>query len=151
MPSRRPDQPSPARESPTASAARHNPCRLRSWKTNALLLTQAVFFVFLIWAVDKAITNSRQRQPAYQSLEVATPEALTSVPDCINNIFLREGQPCYSFLYSPAVSSRARATAAAACLRDTRPRGPGARRRGRAVRHCRRVAQRSTRAYCRHF
>lgn len=78
--------------------------RLRSWKTNALLLTQAVLFVFLIWGVDKAITNSRQRQPAYQSLEVATPEALTSVPDCINNIFLREGQPCYSFLYSPADS-----------------------------------------------
>jgi hypothetical protein len=30
------------------------PCRGRAWKTNLLLVAQAVLFICLIWAVDKA-------------------------------------------------------------------------------------------------
>ncbi len=38
-------------------------------------------FVFLIWGVDKAITYSRQRQPAFRTVEVSTPRMIAPIPD----------------------------------------------------------------------
>lgn len=41
--------------------------RGRAWRTNLLIVVQAVLFVLLTWAVDKGVTASRQRQPAFRS------------------------------------------------------------------------------------
>ena len=54
-----------------------------------------------------AVSASRQRQPAFSRVEVAQGEAVGAVPDCADSLFMRSGQPCFTFLYAPAVSERA--------------------------------------------
>ena len=85
----------------TALTRRHLLIRQRAWKTNVLLVLQAVLFILLIWAVDKAVSASRQRQPAFSSVPVAAPQQVSAVPLCTSNRFMRHGQPCYTFLYAP--------------------------------------------------
>ena len=94
----------------TALTRRHLLIRRRAWKTNVLLVLQAVLFILLIWAVDKAVSASRQRQPAFSSVPVAVPQPVAAVPLCSSNRFMRHGQPCYTFLYAPAVRPPAAAT-----------------------------------------
>ncbi|KAL4855684.1 ABC transporter A family member 11 [Chlorella vulgaris] len=74
--------------------------RRRAWKTNLLLIAQAVLFITLIFAVD--LSSSRQRQPAFSRVESASTVAIGPVPDCASNLFMRAGQPCITFLYAPA-------------------------------------------------
>ena len=57
------------------------PCRRRSWVTNLLLVVQAALFIFLIWGVDKAITYSRQRQPAFHNVPFAVATPVGQIPD----------------------------------------------------------------------
>ncbi|KAI3423876.1 hypothetical protein D9Q98_009710 [Chlorella vulgaris] len=76
--------------------------RRRAWKTNLLLIAQAVLFITLIFAVDRAVSSSRQRQPAFSRVESASTVAVGPVPDCASNLFMRAGQPCITFLYAPA-------------------------------------------------
>ncbi|KAL4424942.1 hypothetical protein ABPG77_009671 [Micractinium sp. CCAP 211/92] len=76
--------------------------RLRAWKTNLLLVLQAVLFIALIWVVDRAVCASRQRQPAYSRVETAEAHPVGPIPDCSDNLFMRAGQPCITFLYAPA-------------------------------------------------
>ena len=64
-------------------------CRLRAWKTNLLQVLQAVLFVFVIWAIDKAITYSRERQPAFSQVHIPSSAAVGSIPDCTQNQYLK--------------------------------------------------------------
>lgn len=66
-------------------------------------MVQAALFIFLIWAVDKAVTRSRQRQPAFSTVPTAQPRAVGAIPDCSSSIFMRSGERCYTLAYSPAV------------------------------------------------
>ena len=50
------------------------------------------------------MSASRQRQPAFSQVEMARAEAVGPVPDCSDSLFMRSGQPCFTFLYAPAVS-----------------------------------------------
>lgn len=50
-----------------------------------------------------AVSASRQSRPAFSRVEVATAAAAGPVPDCSANLFMRAGQPCYTFLYAPTV------------------------------------------------
>lgn len=63
--------------------------RLRAWKTNLLQVLQAVLFVFVIWAVDKAITYSRERMPAFSQVHSPSANAVASLPDCTQNQYLK--------------------------------------------------------------
>ena len=63
--------------------------RLRAWKTNLLQVLQAVLFVFVIWAVDKAITYSRERMPAFSQVRSPSATAVASIPDCTQNQYLK--------------------------------------------------------------
>ncbi len=63
--------------------------RLRAWKTNLLQVLQAVLFVFVIWAVDKAITYSRERMPAFSQVHSPFATAVASIPDCTQNQYLK--------------------------------------------------------------
>ena len=67
----------------------HSPRRLRAWKTNLLQVLQAVLFVFVIWAVDKAITYSRERMPAFSQVHSPSANAVASIPDCTQNQYLK--------------------------------------------------------------
>lgn len=91
------------------------PIRVLEWKTNLLLLAQAVLFILLIWGVDKALTASRQRQAAYSSQEGADPVAIAQIPDCSTNIYLRKDQSCLTIVYAPQVSGHAVNCSADAC------------------------------------
>lgn len=53
-----------------------------------------------------AVSASNQRKPSFSSAEVASSVAVGPIPDCSTNLFMRAGQPCYTFLYAPAVSFR---------------------------------------------
>ena len=64
-------------------------CRSRAWKTNLLQVFQAVLFVFVIWAINKAITYSRERTPAFSEVHSPPAIAVTSIPDCSQNKFLQ--------------------------------------------------------------
>lgn len=75
--------------------------RGRAWKTNLLLILQAVLFTALIWGVDRAVSASRQRQPAFSRVDVSVAQLVGPVPDCASNSFMRSGQPCHTFLYVP--------------------------------------------------
>ena len=77
-------------------------CRRRAWKTNVLLVAQAVLFVFLTWAIDQAVSASNQRRPAYSSISTTQPQAVGPIPDCSDNMFLRTDQDCYTLLYAPS-------------------------------------------------
>jgi hypothetical protein len=63
--------------------------RLRAWKTNLLQVLQAVLFVFVIWAVDKAITYSRERMPAFSQVHSPSATAVASIPECTQNQYLK--------------------------------------------------------------
>ena len=63
--------------------------RVRAWKTNLLQVLQAVLFVFVIWAVDKAITYSRERMPAFSQVHSPSATAVASIPDCTQNQYLK--------------------------------------------------------------
>lgn len=69
--------------------------RLRAWKTNLLQVLQAVLFVFVIWAVDKAITYSRERMPAFSQVHSPSATAVASIPDCTQNQYLKA---CFHFM-----------------------------------------------------
>ncbi|KAL3149709.1 hypothetical protein ABBQ38_013538 [Trebouxia sp. C0009 RCD-2024] len=77
------------------------PFESRAWKTNLLQVCQAVLFVFVIWAVDKAITYSRERTPAFSEVQNPPATAVTGIPDCSQNKFLQQGVDCLTFLYTP--------------------------------------------------
>ncbi|KFM28559.1 ABC transporter A family member 2 [Auxenochlorella protothecoides] len=75
--------------------------RALAWRTNVLLLAQAVLFILLIWGVDRALTASRQRQPAYSSQTTAEAVDIGPIPDCATNIYLRQDRACYTIAYAP--------------------------------------------------
>ena len=50
-----------------------------------------------------AVSASNQRKPAFSRAEVAEAAPVGPIPDCSDNLFMRAGQPCYTFLYAPAV------------------------------------------------
>lgn len=77
--------------------------RALAWRTNVLLLAQAVLFILLIWGVDRALTASRQRQPAYSSQTTAEAVDIGPIPDCATNIYLRQDRACYTIAYAPKV------------------------------------------------
>lgn len=52
-----------------------------------------------------AVSASNQRKPSFSSAEVAQSVPVGPIPDCADNLFMRAGQPCYTFLYAPAVSA----------------------------------------------
>lgn len=88
-----------------ALCRKHAIVRRRAWRTNLLLVAQAALFVCLIWAVDRAVTASNQRKPSFSSAATAEAAPVGAVPDCAGSLFMRAGQPCYTLLYAPAVST----------------------------------------------
>lgn len=76
-------------------------CRRRAWKTNLLLIAQAALFVLLTWTVDKAVSASQQRRPAFSSVPTAMPLDVGPIPLCTENTFMRTDQACYTLLYAP--------------------------------------------------
>ncbi|KAL4434281.1 hypothetical protein ABPG75_000722 [Micractinium tetrahymenae] len=98
--------------------------RARAWKTNLLLVLQAVLFIALIWVVDRAVCASRQRQPAYSRVETAAAQPVGPIPDCSDNLFMRAGQPCITFLYAPAGDPDAEAVVHGVAARNDPPLPP---------------------------
>jgi hypothetical protein len=66
----------------------------------------------------RAVSASRQRQPAFSRVERAEAVAVGPVPDCASNLFMRAGLPCLTFLYAPAVSlcRRGKGNGVCACV-----------------------------------
>ncbi len=95
--------------------------RLRAWKTNLLQVLQAVLFVFVIWAVDKAITYSRERMPAFSQVHSPSATAVASIPDCAQNQYLkacstlRRASCCFKALLLLTASSCASLDYAVTC------------------------------------
>lgn len=95
--------------------------RLRAWKTNLLQVLQAVLFVFVIWAVDKAITYSRERMPAFSQVHSPSATAVASIPDCAQNQYLkacsilRPASCCFKALLLSTASSCASLDYAVTC------------------------------------
>jgi hypothetical protein len=67
------------------------PCRGHAWPTNVLEFVQAVFFVFLIWTINSAVTKSREGGATYADNQHPTPVAVAPIPTCESNIYLRVG------------------------------------------------------------
>jgi ABC-type multidrug transport system ATPase subunit len=87
----------------TALSKKNLLIKARAWKTNLLLVFQAALFIFLIWAVNQAVTASRQRMPAFSSLTSSSdPTTITSIPLCDTNIYMRQDQPCLTLAYAPS-------------------------------------------------
>jgi hypothetical protein len=66
--------------------------RLRSWQLNLALALSSVAVVFLIWAVNAALTASSSSAAQFTGAgEQRNPPAVpvADIPDCRNNIFLR--------------------------------------------------------------
>lgn len=62
---------------------------------------QAVLFISLTWTVDKAVTASNSRRPAFSRVPTAKPVKIGPIPDCTENMFMRRDKPCYTLLYAP--------------------------------------------------
>eukprot|EP00850_Spirogloea_muscicola_P008456 SM000045S16201 [mRNA] locus=s45:178603:184208:+ [translate_table: standard] len=74
---------------------------LLSWRnraSTALQLGSSLFFIFLIWAVGKAIDANNATDTSYKNLFTPGPEAVTPIPACEEGYFIRK--PCYDFLWS---------------------------------------------------
>ena len=65
--------------------------RLRSWRLNLFHAVQSVLVIFLVWAIDKAVTYSSSQFSGQAA--VRSPEAvfIPAIPDCTKNLFLRVG------------------------------------------------------------
>lgn len=78
------------------------PCqRSRAWKSNLLLLAQAVLFILLIWLINQAMEASRRSLPAFSSVENPTPVPVGAIPLCTSSMFLRQDAPCITLAWSP--------------------------------------------------
>ncbi|KAK9828716.1 hypothetical protein WJX72_001692 [[Myrmecia] bisecta] len=75
--------------------------RSRSWQNNLLQVFQAVLFVFLIWAIDRSVSYSRHKMAACQDRPNPQRAPVGEIPNCNDNIYLLQDQPCFDFLYSP--------------------------------------------------
>lgn len=80
--------------------------RARSWKTNLLSVMQAVAFVLLVWVIDKAITFSNSQYSSFSADRSPDPVAVTDIPPCTSNKFIKANRHCYTFLYTPNNNTR---------------------------------------------
>lgn len=51
---------------------------------------------------DKAVIASRERMPAFSSLQASDPQLISQIPLCDDNRYMRQDQPCYTLVYAPA-------------------------------------------------
>lgn len=52
-------------------------------------ILQAILFMFLIWAIDKAIVYSRQQTPAFAQVQHPASAAVRNIPACRQNTYLQ--------------------------------------------------------------
>lgn len=64
-------------------------CRYHALRANVMQLLQAAAFVFMIWLVNWAITNSNERLEALSDTLHPHPRYVESIPDCSTDIFLK--------------------------------------------------------------
>jgi hypothetical protein len=69
-----------------------------------LQLASSFFFIFLIFAISKAIEASNRGTTNFKDLLNPSPEGITSIPACESGYYIKS--PCYDFLWSGNTSSR---------------------------------------------
>ena len=62
--------------------------RLRSWKLNLLHAFQSIAVVFLIWAIDQAVTYSNSQFTGAAAVRTPAAKDIPQIPDCRNDLFL---------------------------------------------------------------
>eukprot|EP00798_Chlamydomonas_sp_ICE-L_P019218 gene19218-25837_t len=75
--------------------------RLRSWKSNVLQILSTFLLIFIIWAVDQAVTYSSSQFMGKGAVREPKPTPIDPIPDCRDNLYLKRGQSCYTIIYSP--------------------------------------------------
>jgi hypothetical protein len=82
---------------------------LLSWRNKTgtfMQLFSSFFFIFLIFAIQKAIEARYSNSTAYKSVTDPTPLLLPPIPPCEDKFYTK--LPCYDFLWSGNASPAAR-------------------------------------------
>lgn len=74
---------------------------LLAWRNRAstfLQLFASLFFIFLVWAVDRAVRASTSRRTKFQNLPNPVVYPVPAIPPCTVGYYLRPD--CYDFVWS---------------------------------------------------
>jgi hypothetical protein len=74
---------------------------LLSWRSKRSILLQLlspIIFIFLIFAIDKAIQAQTSTTSAYKSIKNPNSQPSPSIPPCEHKFFIKK--PCYDFVWS---------------------------------------------------
>lgn len=82
----------------------------RNSRATILRLLAPLFFMFLLWLLNIAVTSDNTEISAF--VNTPTPEATSynSIPPCTSDTFIRN-DPCWDFIYSPNTSAVAQSIA----------------------------------------
>eukprot|EP00245_Coleochaete_scutata_P012781 TRINITY_DN5005_c0_g1_i1.p1 TRINITY_DN5005_c0_g1~~TRINITY_DN5005_c0_g1_i1.p1 ORF type:complete len:1006 (-),score=193.03 TRINITY_DN5005_c0_g1_i1:975-3992(-) len=70
----------------------------RNLYATILLLSASLWFIFVIWLIDEAVSARQKGKTQFKNLFTPTPMEVPGIPECETGYYIKT--PCYDFLYS---------------------------------------------------
>eukprot|EP00899_Mesostigma_viride_P019985 jgi/Mesvir1/27989/Mv20188-RA.1 len=90
----------------------------RSPRATSLQLLSSLFFIFLVWVIDRAIQDARSDNTGFRDLRNPVPAPAKQIPLCTDMWFRDTSKNCYTLTYSPRGPVTDRIVAAIAANND---------------------------------
>ncbi|CAG9460936.1 unnamed protein product [Pedinophyceae sp. YPF-701] len=75
----------------------------RNWRATVIQLCASFFFLLMLLLIDWAVKNDSQRQDRFKDVREPGVEAITNIPDCKEDMFMKDKAfDCYTLAYTPS-------------------------------------------------